>query len=184
MTAVMATWLWLGGWRPPRCPGWAPALALFVASLSCRGVYGYILLTIGVASAVLTRSLRSRAVLVALSVIPVAYMGLRGSGLWDGGLLVQGAGLAGRAGTVAFRLMAEDELIHRVVEHNPLFGFGNYVWHGGLSRWPDGYWLRALWMGGLVGLALQLTALYILPAALALSRPRGRPDSQIGRAHV
>ena len=90
----------------------------------------------------------------------------------------KGAGLTGRAGTVAFRLMAEDELIRRVVGHNLLFGFGNYVWHGGLSRWPDGYWLRALWMGGLVGLALQLTALYILPAALALARPRGRPDAR------
>jgi hypothetical protein len=74
--------------------------------------------------------------------------------------------------------MAEDELIRRVVEHNLSFGFGNYVWHGGLSRWTDGNWLHVLWMGGLVGLTVQLTALHVLPSVLALARPRGRPDAR------
>ena len=178
MTTVMATWLWLGGWRPPRCPGWAPAMALLAATISCRGVYGYILLAIGLASALLTRWLRSRAVLVALVVIPVIYMGLRGSGSWDGGLLVRGAGLAGRSGTVDFRLKAEDEVIRRVAGHDLAFGSGNYIWHAGLTRWPDGNWLHALWMGGLVGLSVRLMALSIVPATLALSRPRGRPDGR------
>ena len=176
MTTVMATWLWLGGWRLGRWPGWLPALALLAASLSCRGVYGYILLAIGITSALLTRWLRTRAILVALAALPVIYMGLRGSGSWDGGLLVRGAALTGRASTVGFRLQAEDELIRRVVDRNPAFGFGNYVWHAEGLLWPDGSWLHALWMGGLVGLALYLTALFVFPAALALSKPRGRPD--------
>jgi hypothetical protein len=176
MTAVMATWLWLGGWRPGKWPGWLPALALLAASLSCRGVYGYILLAIGIASALLTRWLRTRAVLAILAILPVAYMGLRGSGLWDGGLLVRGATLVGRPSTVAWRLNAEDQLIRRVIGRDPAFGFGNYVWHSEGLLWPDGSWLHALWMGGLVGLSLSLLALYILPAALALSKPRGRPD--------
>ena len=33
-------------------------------------------------------------------------------------------------------------------------------------------------MGGLVGLALRVTALHVLPAALALSRPPGRPNGR------
>ena len=63
--------------------------------------------------------------------------------------------------------------------HNPAVGFGNYIWNAKvLTRWPDGLWLHALWMGGLVGLALRVTALHVLPAALALSRPPGRPDGR------
>ncbi len=175
-TAVMATWLWLGGWRPGKWPGWLPAAALVAASLSCRGVYGYILLAIGLGSALLTRWFRTRAVLVALAVPPVVYMGLRGSGLWDGGLLVRGASLLGRPGTVAWRLQAEDQLIRRVIDRDPAFGFGNYVWHSEGLLWPDGSWLHALWLGGLVGLSLWLAALHVVPATLALSKPRGRPD--------
>jgi hypothetical protein len=177
LTTVMATWLWLGGgWRPRRCPAWLPALALLATTLSCRGVYGYILLSIGLGTLLLTRFLRSRAILIVLSVVPFAYMVARASGFWDGGFLVEAAGFTGRAGTVDFRIKAEDEIIRKVLDHNPCFGFGNYVWHGEMGHWPDGNWLHVFWMGGLVGLAFQLTALYVLPAALALSIPPGRPD--------
>ena len=176
LSTVMAGWLWLGGWRPRLGPAWAPALALLAATISCRGVYGYILLGIGLASALLTRWTRSRAILVVLLLLPVIYMGLRSSGSWDGAILVEGADLTGRGDTVAFRLAAEEEFIRRVIGGRPAFGFGNYIWHAGWSRWPDGSWLRAFWMGGLVGLAVQLLALCVFPSALALSRPRGRPD--------
>jgi len=117
-------------------------------------------------------------VLVGLAAIPIAYMAARASGLWDGGILVKMAGPTGRAGTVLFRLQAEDQIIRRVLDRNPAFGFGNYVWHGQLGAWPDGSWLHVLWMGGLVGLGLQLIALHVLPAALALSKPLGRPDQR------
>jgi hypothetical protein len=177
LTTVMATWLWLGGaWRPRRWPAWAPALALMATTLSCRGVYGYITLAIGLAVALSTRWLRSRAILIILASVPFTYMALRGSGLWKGKVLVEAAGLTGRASTVDWRLVAEDEVIQRVLARDPIFGFGTYIWHAKGLLWPDGSWLHALWMGGLVGLALQMVALYLLPAALAISRPLGRPD--------
>jgi hypothetical protein len=179
LTTVMATWLWLGGWRPGRWPAWPAALALLLVTLSCRGVYGYLILAIGLPSAFLTRWLRTRAILAALIVVPFLYMGLRATGAWDGGLLVQASAFTGREGTVAWRLNAENQVIEQVLGHNPIVGFGNYIWHAkGLTLWPDGGWLHALWMGGLVGLALWVTALHILPAALALSRPTGRPDGR------
>jgi hypothetical protein len=179
LTTVTATWLWLGGWRPGRWPGWAPALALLLTTLSCRGIYGYLILVIGIASALLTRWLRSRAILVALIVVPLLYMGLRGTGAWDGGLLVRAATFTGREGTVDWRLRAENQVIEQVLGHNPAVGFGNYIWNAKvLTLWPDGAWLHALWMGGLVGLALWVTAIHALPAALALARPPGRPDGR------
>lgn len=178
MTTVMATWLWLGGgWRSRRWPAWAPALALLATTLSCRGVYGYLLLGVGIAAALLTRVTRSRAILVLLILVPLTYMMVRASGLWDGVQLVEVANnLTGRGDTVDFRLRAENGVIRKVFDRNPVLGFGTYVWHGEGFDWPDGSWLHALWMGGLLGLALQLSALYVLPASLALSRPTGRPN--------
>jgi len=176
LTSTLATWLWLGGrWRPRRIPAWLPALALIATTLSCRGVYGYLLLAVGVATAWLTGFLRTRWLVVALLILPVAYIAARTSGAWDGRLLARGADLTGRESTVGFRLAAEDELIRRVMGRDLVFGFGNYVWHSEGLRWPDGQWLHLLWNGGLVGLAASTGALYLVPAALALAHPRGRP---------
>jgi hypothetical protein len=178
LTTVMATWLWLGGWRPGRWPAWPLALALLLTTLSCRGVYGYLILAIGLPSVLLTRWLRTRIVLALLLVVPLLYMAARTSGAWDGQALIRGASFAGREGTVGWRLKAEDEVIGRVFAYNPAFGLGDHVWKAKLS-WPtDGRWLHLLWMGGFVGLTLQVATFHILPAALALSRPRGRPDAR------
>ena len=180
MSTLMATWLWLGGRRLGRWPSWPAALALVLATLSCRGVYGYLILAIGLPSALLTRSLRTRAVLATLIVVPVLYMGLRSTAIWDGRVLVRLATHIGREGTVDWRLIAEDQVIQRVLEYNPVFGLGNHIWNhaGTLTRWPDGGWLHVLWTGGFVGLALWIVAIHALPAALALSKPSGRPDAR------
>jgi hypothetical protein len=179
LTTVMAAWLWLGGaWRLRKGPAWLPTLALLAATLSCRGVYGYILLAIGFATLAATRLFRTRAIFVILIAVPFVYMVARASGLWDGGSLVEAARFMGREGTIAFRLHAEDEIIGKVLGRNPVFGSGNYIWHGDFNQWPDGNWLHVLWMGGLVGLTLQLTAIYVLPAGLALSIPARRPDAR------
>ncbi len=178
LAATTSVWLWLGrGYRSRWMPPWIVAPALVLASISCRGVYGYITLGCGIVAALLTRGLRTRLVLLALAVIPVAYMVARASGLWGGRLLDRAAILAGRPGTVGFRLDAEDELIGRVLRQGPVFGFGNYVWHAAEPiRWPDGQWLQLLWSGGLVGLLVAIVGLYAFPAARALSSPGGRPS--------
>ena len=172
LTAVTATWLWLGGaWR--RGLGAGLAVPLVLTTLACRGVYGYLLLAGGLAVAVAARLLPARAWLVVLVALPVWYMGLRLAGVWDAQVLVRGADFTGRAGTVGWRLAAEDEVIGRVLGERPVVGFGTYIWHAGISRWPDGAWLHALWMGGLVGLALWAAALAVVPAAAGLSRAAG-----------
>lgn len=175
LTAVTATWLWLGHVRSGHRLAGMIALLLVVTTLSCRGVYGYLLLAAGLATAVLSRWLRARAFLVCLSVIPILYMGLRMSGAWGGWILVNGADFTGRSSTVAFRLLAEEDIISRVIGNRPVFGFGSYIWNTSFSHWPDGGWLHILWMGGLAGVALWLLALMVVPVASAISRPLGGP---------
>ncbi len=176
LATVTAAWLWLGAaWRVRGVPAWAPALALALTTLSCRGVYGYLTMTLGLATAFATRFLRTRAVLVALALLNLGYIGLRLSGTWDGAALARWASATGRAGTVTYRLDAEDQVIRKVVTRDLAFGFGNYIWHGDLSRWPDGLWLHHLWNGGLVGLVATMGALHLVPATLTILRPRGRP---------
>ena len=180
MSTLMATWLWLGGRRLGRWPSWPAALALVLATLSCRGVYGYLILAIGLPSALLTRLLRTRAVLATLIVVPVLYIGLRSAAIWDGRVLVRLATHIGREGTVDWRLIAEGQVIQRVLEYNPTFGLGNHIWNNGglLTRWPDGGWLHVLWTGGFVGLTLWIVAIHALPVVLALSKPSVRPDAR------
>jgi len=179
--AVMACWLWAGRlWRPRRGPAWWPPLVLVLASVACRGVYGYITLGVGLAATLLTIGLRTRWALAALSAATPAYLVLRVSGVWDAGVLTGLAGALGRPGTVAFRLASEDAVVSRVVSRHPALGFGNYVWHirdvgETLNQWPDGLWLTLLWSGGLAGLALHAAALHLFPAGLALGAPTGRP---------
>ncbi len=177
LAATTAVWLWLGGIRRVgRIPIGVAAPALILASISCRGVYGYITLALGIGSALAARALRTRILLVGLALVPAGYMASRAAGLWDGRILDRAAIALGRPGTVGFRLDAEDGLIARVLARGPAFGFGNYVWHASEPfLWPDGIWLQLLWSGGLVGLAAAAVGLYAFPAARGLALPRRRP---------
>ncbi len=179
LASTTAVWLWLGpAHRSSRVPIWLAAPALILTTISCRGVYGLITLACGIVSALATRAFRTRLALVALAVVPIAYMATRASGLWDGRALDRAAVLMGRPGTVGFRLDAEDEVIGRVLRQAPAFGFGNYVWHSAEPiRWPDGQWLQILWSGGLFGLAVAVVGLHGYPAARALAQPRRRPTA-------
>jgi len=173
LTAVTATWLWLGRARSGRLQLGIIALLLVLTTLSCRGVYGYLLLAFGLATAVLTSWKQARAWLIVLAAIPVLYIGVRISGTWDGSILLNGANFAGRSSTVEFRLLAENEVIGRVMGSHPVFGFGSYVWNANPTHWPDGGWLHILWMGGSVGIVLWLDAMMVAPVAAALKHQQG-----------
>ena len=170
MTAVTAVWLWLGRVRSSRLQLGIIALALVLTTLSCRGVYGYLLLAAGLATALISNWKHSRAWLICLAAIPAVYIGLRLSGVWDASILLNGANFTGRPGTVAFRLLAEDEIISRVMGEHPVFGFGSYVWNANHAHFPDGGWLHVLWMGGCLGIVLWLVAMMATPVAAALKR--------------
>ena len=180
MAATMAAWLWSRrGWEPGRLPPWSPALALTLVTVACRGVYGYAGLALGLTMTGLSHLLRTRFLIVALALAAPAYIGARLSGAWDGGQLVELAGRAGKAGTVAYRLRAEDSYIKKVLEHGAAFGFGGgnsaiFDWFAQAHLWPDGWWIHQLRSGGVVGLIAFLLALFLVPAGLALAIPAGR----------
>jgi hypothetical protein len=186
--AVTAFWLWIGrGWRPRWGPSWWPTLVLVLATVGCRGVYGYITLALGLIAAVLTQTLRTRIILVAIALITPTYITVRVTGLWDARKLVALAELAGRMGTVNYRLMVEDDVMAAVFHKNPAFGFGNRYWHAQdvgvtMIRGADAWWVYRIWEGGLVDVTLGLLALYLVPGFLALTRVRGRPSRQDARS--
>jgi hypothetical protein len=168
LTTALACWLWLcrANWRPWRLPSWSPALALGLTTVACRGVYGYVILLIGVPAAVLTRALGTRAILVALLLIPPVYTGLRISGRWDGRELRDLARRAGKEGTVAIRMDAEARQVGEVFEYDPILGFGGRYY----DAWSDAWWAMVLRQGGLVGLTAYLMAFLVVPAGLAALR--------------
>lgn len=173
LAAVLATWMWaLARWRPAPIPPWLPAPALVAAAVACRGVYGYAALAIGLAATALTGALRTRLILMALTLVPPAYIAARISGLWDARALVGLAGRAGNAATTEVRIDMEDDFLDRVRGHGLTFGFG-----GMYPDWgAEGRWVTAMAGAGVVGMALQYAAL-MLPAALLIWRRTARGPS-------
>jgi hypothetical protein len=182
MGGALAFWLAIGdrAWPSRWGPSWWPPLVLVLTVAACRGLYGYVALGLGLAAAVLTRTLRTRWVLVALALVAPAYMALRISGTWSAGSLPGLVEFAGKASSIGFRIAAEDAVMRSVLARHPTLGYGVHIWnapvvHETITTWPDGAWLLTLWEGGLVGLALSLAAIHLFPAGLALARPPGRP---------
>jgi hypothetical protein len=178
LAAVAGAWVALSGRRLiPRIPAWLPAVVLVAGAIACRGVFGYLTLTAGLVAAVATRYLKTRAVLVALLMLPPLYVGARLSGQWDGRVLLRGASaISERSGTLAYRLDAEDEVLARLGRPQLAMGKGEYIWNAkNLSHWPDGAWLHQIWFGGMLGLAAYWLATCGWPAGFCLSRDPGGP---------
>jgi hypothetical protein len=171
LAAVMACWFWIGRCGRPvrRLPAWLPALVLLLTALGCRGVYGYLLLAIGLLAIVLTQSLRTRLVLLALLLPAPIYIGLRISGAWDGRMLETLSRRLGREGTVEARLHSEDIQIEQVRKqsHGLLFG-------GWSIDWADPWWAVHLSNGGLIGVALFYASFFIVPTVLMVAHFSGQ----------
>ena len=180
LSSTVAAWLWLRqGWEPGRAPAWAPPLALAAVTLACRGVFGYMNLMLGLATVGLSHLLKTRWIILALALVPPAYVAARVSGAWNGSTLVELAARAGKGPTVAYRLGAEDAYIKKVYEHGFVFGFGGvnsaiFDWGAQRHLYPDGWWIHQLRSGGLVGLIAFYLAMFLVPAGAALATPAGR----------
>ena len=169
-----AAWLWLSrsGWRPLGLPTWtAPiaALALGATAVACRGVFGYAILAIGLASTVVTVAFRTKVLLIALMLVPPTYIVARATGAWDGRQMSEIARLSHKEGTINVRLDAENQLASETISRDVLFGFG-----GRAPYWvADSWWVTAFQGGGLVGMIAQYAA-FLLPAALVIFDRRRR----------
>jgi hypothetical protein len=180
LSATTAAWCWFrGAWPSRPSVAWLPPTALILTTVASRGVYGYVNLTVGLAVAIVTHLAGTRAALIALALVPPAYIGTRMTGAWDAQPLANAARAAGRAGTVEYRLRAENEYLTKLAEHDPILGFGGknseiYDFFAQRHLWPDGWWIHQLRNGGLVGLSAAMLALFLWPIGLAMTLPVDR----------
>jgi hypothetical protein len=132
----------------------------------------------------LTRALRTRWLILAPVVLVPLYLDLRFFGALDRERLTR-SGLVrslDKESSMGSRLLDEDRVLAALGPEMPAFGTGANYWHhadvvaGLKARYADGLWVKLVFTGGVVGLALHYLALHLLPAGLALAHPPRRPD--------
>jgi hypothetical protein len=179
-TASLAgVWLWAGRVLKPVL-GVPPAVLvplLLVTTILCKSFGALALLALGLATLFATRTLRTSLIVLLITVAPVIYMLARTVGGWSGQQLVTVAGNLSeqRAASLETRLQNEDLLGGRAMLR-PVFGWGgwgrNFSFDEETMRYrgiPDGMWIIAFGVNGVVGLA-ALTAVQLLPPLLVLRR--------------
>jgi len=143
-------------------------------------VYGYAILAAGVCIVMLTRLAPLRLWPALLLLIPAMYVGLRYSGAWDGGEIVNIAQRVqeDRVSSVRMRIDDEQRTIDHVRAHDPWLGFGDEgaIMGAQTARTfaaADGWWVHIAGRGGAVGLVIWLCAFGIAPlVALFIGAPR------------
>jgi hypothetical protein len=140
-------------------------IVLLAVTVLCKSTGALILLLIGLAvlSLCARNSVRWPALLLFL--VPLAYIGLRTSGLWSGDMLVEFSGLFGadRAQSVEYRVRNEDVLIGRALAQ-PWLGWGGWGRPNTIHLLNgesymitiDGLWILVLGMHGWIGLGALL----------------------------
>jgi hypothetical protein len=194
VSSLIAVWLWTAKsvdriWRVP-VGAWA--LLLLGTTVLCRSAGSLLLLAAGLAILLSLRFRQAAWPALILLCVPLAYIGIRSTGLWDGAEAVRTARLidADRAESLQYRFSAEDVLVRHALRR-PGFGWGGW----GRNRpsffdeeaenvATDGLWIIALGNGGAVALA-ALLAMFALPPLLfrfrvpgsAWLHPRAAPAS-------
>ncbi len=142
---------------------------LLTTTVLNRSAGAFFLLFLAIAIFFAVRVLRQRWPLLITIAIAVLYMTTRGTGVWDGRNLIQGAAQvadAERAGSLEFRINMETILIERAMER-PLLGWGR--WRRSFVRddndnivsVPDGLWVLALGQEGILGVIFMTLTLSV-----------------------
>lgn len=182
MTGLVGIWLWQGR-ALPRTIGQSPLawtlVPLLVTAVLCKSTGALMLIAAGLAALYACSLLRTKALLWLLVLLPVAYIAVRGGGIWDGGQLVSISGdLFGgeRGDSMKTRVRAETLLAEKAMQQ-PSFGWGRWGRNrvndeGGYDiAITDGMWIIFMGVNGLVGLSAWV-ALMLLPPAIVLWRIR------------
>lgn len=181
MTAasLMGVWLW---WnrslvRIRGVPVWMLLAPLLVTTVLCKSLGALLLLAGGLGVLYVSRLLRTRLFLLAVLCIPLAYIGVRATGSWDGAEMLEAAQeVAGpdRARSLGVRLRNEDILVEHALKR-PVFGWGGWGRNRpeGVRTITDGMWVIAIGQRGIVGLGLLL-GMMLMPVVVVLRRLRPR----------
>jgi hypothetical protein len=168
--ALIAFWIWRTGarrelWGIPM--GWVSA-ALVAMTLLCKSTGAIVLLAMGLAALEIAQRVRSAVPLLILLALPALYCAGRVSG-WSGKPLVSASQElvnAERAGSLEFRIVNEDQLIAKALQHRWL-GWGRwggsrvYDESGKDISVTDGLWILLLGSTGIVGLVAFGVALAV-----------------------
>jgi hypothetical protein len=193
MSSLLAVWLWASqGLRRLAVPGLGnisfvgPLLLLLVTTVLCKSYGALALLTLGIACLVASQTLKTRALMATLLLVPALYCVTRSTGTFDGREFVSVAASVDleRAESLAFRLSNEDMLLKKALQR-PLLGWGGwrrarvYDWQGEDISTADGYWIIVLGDRGIFGLSMFLCAL-LIPALRALAHAPTRRWKEAG----
>jgi hypothetical protein len=174
--AFMAFTLWISGAKRELfgVPMLLVFLFLLVVNILVKSSGSFALLAGALGVMIALRLVRTSIPYWALALIPLVYVVLRAPGIWDGSNLVDLVQTyigADRADSIAYRLEAEELLANKALEQ-PIFGWGEH--DRGRVAWaksddglvvPDGLWIQAFNVNGVIGIT-SLLLLFLLPVAV------------------
>jgi hypothetical protein len=172
----LALWMGSGIRRLWGMPVWFLVTALLGTTLFCKSFGAIALIVVATLTLLAMRSLRTSMPMALLVCVPSTYVLMRTLGAWPGAELTSlvRAVDADRAGSLAFRLEAEEKLRLKAAE-KPLFGWGG--WGRSFVRRfddperadtviTDSQWILAFGKYGALGLASFLLCLLVPVVAL------------------
>jgi hypothetical protein len=185
---LMWSWTWATGtirrWEGATVFGGA---ALGLTALLCKSLGAIFLLAGGLGAVFSSRWARSSLPIVALALLPVAYMAARSTKAWSGKQLrtfmVENVS-QDRGNSLETRHRNEDVLSEKAWQR-PVFGWGGFGRHhvlddhGKKTTVTDGLWILTFGKTGLVGL-VSMSLVLVLPqllVALRLPRAEWRGDA-------
>jgi len=175
-------WLWvsgsirkIGGFHT----GWLVAL-LAVVNVFCRSTGALVIFFLALPLLFATRWWRVGLPILALAIVPLAYVVLRTVGGWSGSEIVDAAQLINekRAASLATRIFHENQLAEKALVH-PWLGWGKWSRNRIISDYgkdlslTDGWWVIVLGQRGLTGLISGFTVM-LLPIFLLLRKVPAR----------
>ena len=162
--ALTAFWLWQC--KSVQRFGWFSAgitsAILLVMCLLCRALNGYVILTTGLGTLLLTKTFKARIFIIILALLPQVYVFGRVATNWDAAPLVEAAESINplRARSLQSRISHEITLIDKALRR-PFFGWGGWgrnradeLAEGamGHTSTTDSFWIIIFGQRGLVGL--------------------------------
>jgi O-antigen ligase len=179
MSALCGCALWLSGAKKTllKLPIAVPVGALAVTTLLSRSTGAQVLMLAGIGALFFMRYARNPLPVVATALFVIAYVVLRGGGLWDGQDLIRLADDAfgsERASSLETRIANENALAAKA-RQRPLLGWGGWGRNRVKDDWgrdasiTDGLWVIIFGTNGVIGIAAFLGTM-LVPVVMLTNR--------------
>lgn len=180
--SLMGIWLWWTGSLKTfmKMPVLIPLICLVGTTLAVKSAGALALLAAGLGVIFATKIMKNYLLVLVLCIVPFLYMGARSLAGWDGKELlnmIEAATEKDRAMSMLCRFQNEHLLLEKAMK-KPLFGWGpngrNLVTYddGTIVSIPDGLWVIAIGVNGVIGLNALFLAL-LLPVGMLRKRIKG-----------